>query len=128
MPARIYGNAFLRSGIAVLTYDKRGVGGSGGTYGRNLYRDFIEDGISAVRYLQSRSDVAAGSIGLFGSSESGWFSPEIALRAGDVAYIINRVAPALPWIETNLWETRHELLKAGLEGGAVRTIQEMALS
>jgi pimeloyl-ACP methyl ester carboxylesterase len=116
MPARIYGNAFLRSGIAVLTYDKRGVGGSGGTYGRNRYRDFIDDGISAVRYLQSRSDVAAGSIGLFGSSESGWFAPEIALRADDVAYIINRVAPALPWIETNLWENRHELLKAGVEG------------
>ena len=116
LPARIYGNAFLRSGIAVLTYDKRGVGGSGGTYGRNRYRDFIEDGISAVRYLQSRSDVAAGSIGLFGSSESGWFAPEIALRAGDVAYIINRVAPAVPWIETNLWEIRHELLKAGVEG------------
>ena len=52
MPARIYGNAFLRSGVAVLTYDKRGVGGSGGTFVRNRYRDFIEDGISAVRYLQ----------------------------------------------------------------------------
>jgi pimeloyl-ACP methyl ester carboxylesterase len=116
MPAKIYGNAFLRSGIAVLTYDKRGVGGSGGTFRRNRYRDFVDDGISAVRYLQSRSDVAAGSIGLFGSSESGWFVPEIALRAGDVAYIVNRVAPALPWIETNLWENRHELLKAGVEG------------
>ena len=116
MPAKIYGNAFLRSGIAILTYDKRGVGGSGGSFRRNRYRDFIDDGISAVRYLQSRSDVAAGSIGLFGSSESGWFAPEIALRAGDVAYIINRVAPALPWIETNLWENRHELLKAGVEG------------
>jgi pimeloyl-ACP methyl ester carboxylesterase len=116
IPARIYGNAFLRSGIAVLTYDKRGVGGSGGTFIRNRYRDFIEDGISAVRYLQSRPDVASGNIGLVGSSESGWFTPEIALQAGGVAYIVNRVAPALPWIETNLWEVRHELLKAGVQG------------
>ena len=59
MPAKIYGNAFLRSGVAVLTYDKRGVGSSGGTFVRSRYRDFIEDGISAVRYLGSRSDVAA---------------------------------------------------------------------
>ncbi len=71
MPAKIYGNAFLRSGVAVLTYDKRGVGSSGGTFGRNRYPDFIDDGISAVRYLQSRSDVAAGSIGLFGSRVGG---------------------------------------------------------
>ena len=116
MPAKIYGNAFLRSGVAVLTYDKRGVGSSGGTFVRNRYRDFIEDGISAVRYLKSRPDVAAGGIGLVGNSESGWFVPEIAHRAGDVTFIINRVGPALPWIETNLWENRHELLKAGVDG------------
>ena len=78
MPAKIYGNAFLRSGVAVLTYDKRGVGSSGGTFVRNRYRDFIEDGISAVGYLKSRPDVAAGGIGLFSSSES----PAISWQTG----------------------------------------------
>jgi len=102
--------------VAVLTYDKRGVGGSGGTFVRTRYRDFIEDGISAVHYLDSRSDVAKRGIGLVSNSESGWFAPEIAHRAGEVAFIINRVGPALPWIETNLWETRHELQRAGVDG------------
>jgi dipeptidyl aminopeptidase/acylaminoacyl peptidase len=35
LPARIPTNAFLRSGVAVLTYDKRGVGESGGRFERN---------------------------------------------------------------------------------------------
>jgi pimeloyl-ACP methyl ester carboxylesterase len=120
LPARIQINAFLRSGVSVLTYDKRGVGGSGGDFVRTGYHDFIEDGISAVQYLESRSDVADGGIGLVGNSESGWFTPEIALRTGYVSFIINRAPSALPWIETNLWEIRHELIQEGVDGEALK--------
>lgn len=119
LPARIQINAFLRSGVSVLVYDKRGVGGSGGNFVRTGYQDFIQDGISAVRYLKSRSDVTDGGIGLVGNSESGWLTPEIAHRADDVAFIINRAGSPLPWIETNLWEIRHELVIEGVEGEAL---------
>jgi uncharacterized protein len=119
LPVRIQINAFLRSGVSVLTYDKRGVGGSGGDFVKTAYQDFIEDGISAVRYLKSRSDVAEGGIGLVGNSEGGWFTPEIAHRTGDVSFIINRAGPSLPWIETNLWETRHKLMNVGVDGEAL---------
>ena len=113
---RIYANAFLRSGISVLVYDKRGVGSSGGTFFHSGYSDFIEDGISAVRYLESRSDVDADAIGLLGSSEGGWFSPEIAVTTGSVAFIVNRAGPPVPWIDTNLWEIRHDLIDSGVSG------------
>jgi len=119
IPGRIQINAFLRSGVSVLTYDKRGVGGSGGEFVRTGYQDFIDDAISAVRYLKSRSDVADGGIGLVGNSESAWFTPEIAHRTGDVSFIINRAPSALPWIETNLWEIRNELIDEGAEGEAL---------
>ncbi len=113
---RILANAFLRSGISVLVYDKRGVGSSGGTFFHSGYSDFIEDGISAVRYLESRSDVDADAIGLLGSSEGGWFAPEIAFTTGSVAFIVNRAGPPLPWIDTNLWEIRHDLIDSGASG------------
>ena len=116
---RVITNALLRSEVAVLAYDKRGVGGSGGEFVRTAYGDFIEDGISAVGYLKSRSDVAAEGIGLLGSSEGGWFAPEIAHRTGNVSFIVNRAGPPLPWIETNLWEIRHELMHEGVEGEAL---------
>ena len=114
--ARVMTNALLRSDVSVLTYDKRGVGGSGGDFVKTAYGDFIEDGIRAVQYLKSRSDVATDAIGLLGSSEGGWFAPEIAHRTGDVSFIINRVGPPLPWIETNLWEARHDLMADGVLG------------
>ncbi len=113
---RIIANAFLRSGISVLTYDKRGVGSSGGKFFHSGYGDFVEDGINAVRYLESRNDVDADAIGLLGSSEGGWFAPEIAFTTGSVAFIVNRAGPPLPWIDTNLWEIRHNLINSGVSG------------
>lgn len=109
-------NAFLRSGISVLTYDKRGVGSSEGTFYHNAYGDFIDDGINAVRYLASRNDVDPHAIGLLGSSEGGWFAPEIAVTTGTVAFIVNRAGPPLSWIDTNLWEVRHDLIDSGVSG------------
>jgi dipeptidyl aminopeptidase/acylaminoacyl peptidase len=118
-PERVITNAFLRSGVAVLAYGKRGVGRSGGRFVRNAYRDFIEDGVSAVRYLKTRSDVLEAGIGLVGSSEGGWFTAEIAHRTGDVSFIINRAGSALPWVDTELWETRHDLLRDEVDGEAL---------
>jgi pimeloyl-ACP methyl ester carboxylesterase len=111
---KVTANTLVRNGFAVLLYDKRGVGDSGGDFDSALYGDFISDAIAAVQYLRSRYDIDAGRIGLFGNSESGWFTPEIALRAGNIAFIFNRVGPPLPWIDTVLWEVRNEYLEAGI--------------
>jgi dipeptidyl aminopeptidase/acylaminoacyl peptidase len=45
---RILSNAIARSGVAVLFYDKRGVGESKGDFESALYRDFITDASAAV--------------------------------------------------------------------------------
>ncbi len=107
-------NTLVRSGFAVLLYDKRGVGKSGGYFETALYGDFISDAIAAVHYLRGRDDIDASRIGLFGNSESGWFTPEIAYRAGNIAFIFNRVGPPLSWMDTVLWEVRNEFLDAGI--------------
>lgn len=111
---KITANTLVRSGFAVLLYDKRGVGKSGGDFEDALYRDFIADAIAAVSYLRTRYDIDADRIGLFGNSESGWFTPEIAYRAGNIAFIFNRVGPPLSWIDNVLWEVRNEFLDAGI--------------
>lgn len=109
-----HANAFLKHGIAVYTYDKRGSGNSGGDFDTATYADFINDAIASVEMLRSRNDIKADQVALFGSSESGWFTPEIAERVGGVPFIINRAGPPLSWIETNIWEIRNELILAGL--------------
>jgi len=107
-------NILARSGFAVLLYDKRGVGASGGDFDTALYGDFIDDAVAAVSYLRGREDINADRIGLFGNSESGWFTPEIAARSENIAFIFNRVGPPLSWIDTNLWEVRNEFIEAGI--------------
>jgi pimeloyl-ACP methyl ester carboxylesterase len=111
---KVNANTLVDSGFAVLLYDKRGVGKSGGNFDHALYGDFIGDAIAAVHYLRSRDDIDADRIGLFGTSESGWFTPEIAFRAGNIAFVFNRVGPPLPWMDTVLWEVRNEFLDAGI--------------
>lgn len=109
-----HANTFLKRGIAVLVYDKRGSGRSGGDFETATYADFINDAIAAVGMLRARDDIVADQIGLLGTSESGWLTPEIAKRAGGISFIINRAGPPISWIDTNLWEIRNELIEAGL--------------
>jgi len=111
---RILSNAIARSGVAVLFYDKRGVGESTGDFGSALYRDFITDGMAAVDYLARRDDIDASRIGLHTNSESGWLAPEIALRTGKVSFIFNRVGPPLSRMDTVIWEVRNDALTAGV--------------
>ena len=111
---RVLTNAIVRAGVAVLFYDKRGTGDSGGDFETATYADFIADAIAAVRFLAERDDIDTTRIGLHGNSESGWFTPEIAYTSGQVAFIFNRVGPPLPWMQNVIWEVRNDLLAAGI--------------
>ena len=124
---KVAANTLVRSGFAVLLYDKRGVGDSGGEFESALYGDFISDAIAAVHYLRGRDDIDATRIGLFGNSESGWFTPEIAFRSGNIAFIFNRVSPPLPWMDTVLWEVRNEFLEAGVAESDVDRLLEVTV-
>src|SRR5437899_7010217 len=60
----------LASGVAVLSYDKRGVGGSTGSWLTSGYDALADDTVAAVRTLRSQPDIS--SVGLFGHSEGAW--------------------------------------------------------
>jgi len=110
----VIANTIVRSGMAVLLYDKRGIGESGGDFESALYQDFVADAVSAVRYLAGRDDIDADNIGLQGNSEGGWFTPEVAHTTGQVAFIFNRVGPPLSWVENVIWEVHNDLLADGI--------------
>ena len=72
---------FSSMGVAVLSYDKRGVGASGGTYvGRNnTSRENLEllsdDVVAAVKKMRSTTKIDPDKIGLWGVSQAGWIIP-----------------------------------------------------
>lgn len=78
-----------RRGLAVLRYDKRGIGKSTGTFDMNLTsNDFADDVLAGIQYLKTRKEINSKKIGLIGHSEGGMIAPMVAVKSKDVAFIV----------------------------------------
>lgn len=85
-----------RNGIAVLRYDKRGCGESGGDFDKASYDDFASDAWSAVQYLNNRKEINFNTTGVAGHSEGGSVVPILASKH-KLDYLILLAAPGLPY-------------------------------
>ena len=72
----------VREGIAVLAYDKRGVGASQGVYPQNWGNDaestlriLAADAAAALERLRQEPSVDPTRVGFFGASQAGWIIP-----------------------------------------------------
>ena len=113
---------FLSMGVAVLSYDKRGVGQSTGTYVNvgtarsvEVFGQLADDALACVEALQARQDVDARRIGLGGASQAGWIVPLAASRSRDVAFLVILSGPAVTVGE----EIEYSRL-AGSDPGSIR--------
>jgi len=92
----------LSMGVAVLSYDKRGVGGSTGTYVNvgtarsvEVFGDLSDDALACVAALKARKDIDAARIGLGGNSQAGWILPLAASKSKDVVFLVITSGPAV---------------------------------
>jgi uncharacterized protein len=93
---------FLAMGLAVLTYDKRGVGKSTGTYvnvgtarSQEIFPLLADDALACLAVLKTRKDIDPRRIGLGGMSQAGWLVPLAASRSRDVAFLVILSGPAV---------------------------------
>lgn len=113
-------NFYSALGYVVLTYDKRGVGDSGGTYQefpspQNI-RNLAGDAVGAARALAARKEVDRERIGLVGGSQAGWIIPRAAALSPLVRFAVITSGPAVSVGEQGLY--------AGLTGqGATNPTQ-----
>lgn len=110
-PFLLLADHLTRNGIAVLRYDDRGYGASGGDYASASLQDFASDAVGALEYLKGRPEVDAAKIGLLGHSEGGCITYLIAGSRDDVAYIVSMAGPALLGADC-LREQRRSLAEA----------------
>ncbi len=82
------GDFFALNGVAVLAYDKRGVGDSTGDWNEASLEDLAEDALAGVAHLQSLSGIRPEKVGLWGISQGGWIAPLAAARSPNVAFLI----------------------------------------
>lgn len=79
--------AFADAGFAVLRYDKRGVGQSGGRPESATLGDYAEDARSAVRFLARRKDIDEKRIAVVGYGEGGWVALQAAAKQDRIAAV-----------------------------------------
>lgn len=91
------GEALARLGIAVLVYDKRGVGRSGGVYvgaprGLNVSRENLrllaDDAAAAMDTLRKEQTLRLVPKGFIGQSQAGWIIPQAALKARGTRFMV----------------------------------------
>lgn len=91
----VLADALNRAGVAVLRYDKRGVGGSSGDYDAATTADFASDADAAVAWLSQQPEIAPNRVGVLGHSEGGVIAPMVADRDPHAAFVVTIAGPAI---------------------------------
>jgi uncharacterized protein len=100
----------LDHGVAVLAYDKRGVGQSSGRYpGESPTAATIDtlarDATAAARFLATQPAIDPARVGLAGHSQAGWIVPLAASREHAVRFALLFSGPTVTTDEVDLFQT-----------------------
>jgi hypothetical protein len=119
---RFYADHFARAGFAVLAFDKRGAGGSGGDYGTATYEDLTADAVAAVERLRREPGVDPSRVGLWGLSQGSLLAPLVAARVPGLRFLVAVSAPGLPVGECAAFQDSARLVAAGFDAADVRRV------
>jgi len=115
-------NALSNAGYAVLRYDKRGNGESGGMDARTTRPELLEDIRAAVTFARSYSGINSKRVFLLGHSEGGELVPTVAAGDAKIAGIILLAPPALP-----LWQVSVEQAAASVPASQREAMRQTEL-
>lgn len=103
----------LNAGIAVASFDKRGVGGSTGRWEEASIVEQANGALACIDALV-RDSLFNTPIGLFGHSQGGWVVVDAAARSGDVTFAITNSGPGVTPGEQERWASREYMHRAGI--------------
>jgi len=81
-------DTFIKNGVGLLIYDKRGTGMSSGDWQKESFDELATDALAAVALLKKRKDLDSRKIGVWGFSQGGTIAPLAASRSKDIAFVI----------------------------------------
>lgn len=97
-----YAKKFASKGIAALTYDKRGVGESGGRYrnrgnaSKKNLNLLAKDVLAAANLLSNHKGIDADYIGLWAFSQGGWIAPIVISQSDEIRFSVLMSSPTVP--------------------------------
>jgi len=98
-PFRVIADYLTRRGIAVLRFDDRGVGQSGGNAATATAADYAKDAQGALAFLRGRPGLNAKQLGLIGHSEGGTAAIAAAGQAQGPAFLVLLATPGVSGID-----------------------------
>lgn len=107
----------LEAGIAVCSFDKRGVGGSTGSWLDAGISEQADDLLAGLAVFESESPPGL-PLGLFGHSQGGWVVVEAAARGFPVAFVITNSGPGV----SPARQERYSLANKLAEGAEVEAL------
>ncbi|MEE8153502.1 MAG: alpha/beta fold hydrolase [Phycisphaerales bacterium] len=96
-PFLVIADYLTRHGIAVMRFDDRGVGGSGGrdTLDKATSVDFATDALAVLNHLKTIESIDSARIGIIGHSEGALIAPIVATMTDDIAFIVSMAGPGV---------------------------------
>jgi len=91
----VLADALARRGIAVLRYDKRGVGESTGSYVGTTTIEFASDARAAIAFLKAQPGINSNYVGILGHSEGGIIAPMVGVDVPDIAFVVILGGPSI---------------------------------
>ncbi|XZG70429.1 alpha/beta hydrolase family protein [Chitinibacteraceae bacterium HSL-7] len=108
-----------RQGYAIASWDKPGVGDSGGNWLRQSMSDRQREVRTVVRVLQKRYGIPAERTGLVGFSQAGWVVPALARDDTLIGFAIG-IGFATNWRQQGDYFTRVRLARSGADEATIR--------
>jgi pimeloyl-ACP methyl ester carboxylesterase len=101
----------LAMGIAVASFDKRGVGGSTGDWHEAAIDEQASDAICCLELVRSE---VGGPVGLFGHSQGAWVVVAAAARCPEAAFVISNSGGGVSPERQERYATRLYMRRAGI--------------
>jgi dienelactone hydrolase len=116
------------NGIAVLRYDDRGVGKSGGNFPAANMTDFEKDARAAITYLRTLPEIDPRRIGIVGYNEGALLGAHIAAESPEIKALISMACPARNGEEILRWQQEKSLARLNLREADYKAEEQKGLA
>lgn len=119
---RIFATPVLAAGVAVLIFDKRAHGRSGGDEEPTIF-DQADAASAALDVLARTPCIESGRRGLIGFSNGMWAAPAVAARRTDVAFLAGVGAPGVSAAEAEVHRRTKVLRDCGVGDETIAVVE-----
>ncbi|MCH9692535.1 MAG: alpha/beta fold hydrolase [Gammaproteobacteria bacterium] len=121
--ASYYPYMLAAQGVSVFAYDKRGTGGSEGSYTQDFHA-LSRDAVAAAETAKSLAKGRYGTFGMFGGSQGGWVAPLSANKAS-VDFLVVGFGLVVAPLEENSEQVFLEMREMGYGAGEIAKAKEV---